>query len=92
MSADGRQKLHELIDALPDDDVQSAREALEQLMQRAAIQLGEDAQARVDRRMLESGLLLSIPSRADMLDPPKIRRERLPGKMASETLLEDRRE
>ena len=52
-------------------------------MQRAAIQLGEDAQARVDRRMLESGLLLSIPSRADMLDPPKIRRERLPGKMAS---------
>jgi hypothetical protein len=92
MSADARQMLHELIDELPDIEIKCAREALAELLARSAPIPGEDPQARVDRRMLETGRLQRIPTREDILNRPTFKRERLSGKMASETLIEDRGE
>ncbi len=92
MSTDRRQALHELVEALPDLEIEAARRALEELMARADPALDETPQTRADRRMLETGRLKRIPTREDILNRPKPPRERLPGKMASETLLEDRGE
>ncbi|MBT3270180.1 hypothetical protein HN371_23745 [Candidatus Poribacteria bacterium] len=91
MSVSSRRSLHELIEALPDAEIEAARRALQEPLERATLGTLEDAQARVERRLLEAGQLAKIPRREDILGRPKTPRPRLSGKTIAETIIEERR-
>jgi len=91
MSVAVRDELRKLVDALPDEELETARDALTELLRRAAENATESIEAKVDRRMLEGGLMEAIPRREDILNRPKASRPRMPGKPVSQTLIDDRR-
>lgn len=91
MSVAVRDELRALVEALPEQELEPARKALRELIERASEVGSEDVEAQVDRQMLEEGLLETIPRQEDILRRPKTPRPRMPGKPVSETLIEDRR-
>ena len=91
MSVAVRDELRKLVDALPEEELETARDTLTELLRRAAENATESIEAKVDRRMLEVGLMEAVPLREDILNRPKTSRPRIPGKPVSQTLIEDRR-
>ncbi len=91
MAVSPREALQKLVDTLPDEELEPARKALEELLERAAGRSRDDAQARVDRQLLATGRLSKIPRREDILNRPKTPRPRLSGKPISQTIIEERR-
>ncbi|MEO2004459.1 MAG: hypothetical protein ABGY41_10195 [Candidatus Poribacteria bacterium] len=86
-----REALQKLVDTLPEEEVESARKALEELLERSTDRAREDAQERVDRQLLATGRLSKIPRREDILNRPKTPRPRMSGKPISQTIIEERR-
>jgi len=91
MSLHPREALQKLVDTLPEEELEPARKALEELLARATERPREDAQARVDRQLLATGRLSHIPRREDILNRPKTPRPRMSGKPISQTIIEERR-
>lgn len=91
MSTPPRETLYKLIEALPEAEIETARKALEELLERATRRSREDAQARVERKLLETGRIAKVPRREDILNRPNVPRPRLSGKPISQTIIEDRR-
>ena len=82
-----RDEVRKIVDDLPDNVLDNALEVLKRLREESEEQL----QAECDRRMLESGLLRSIPRPDDVRKPRAFKPIRLEGKPVSETLIEERR-
>ncbi|MEO2004461.1 MAG: hypothetical protein ABGY41_10205 [Candidatus Poribacteria bacterium] len=91
MSVAVRDELRRLVDALPEEELEPARDALTELLRRASDSATEDIEAKVDRRMIEVGIMEAVPRREDILNRPKTSRPRLSGKPASQTIIEGRR-
>ena len=68
MSVAVRDELRKLVDALPDEELETSRDALTGLLRRAAENAMESMEAKVDRRMLEVGLMAAVPRREDILN------------------------
>jgi polyhydroxyalkanoate synthesis regulator phasin len=68
MSVAVRDELRKLVDALPDRELETARDALTELLRHAAEKATEGIEAKVDRRMLKVGLMEAVPRREDILN------------------------
>ena len=82
-----RQRLRELIDALPDCDLEMAQAALERL-------LAEDEESRTaayHQRLLELGVVRRIPRAEDIRRPRDFQPIRFDGEPLSETIIKERR-
>jgi len=91
MSTAVRDELRKLVEALPDQELEQACKALQGLLQSASVNGTEDIEARVDRQMVEEGLMETIPRREDIQKRLQTPRPRMSGRPVSQTLIEDRR-
>ena len=86
MAAVTRAELQQLLDALPDEDLEAARNAIQRLRDERA----RDDISPYHRRLLEAGVVSRIPRREDRERPRTFKPIRLEGKSVSDTILEDR--
>jgi hypothetical protein len=86
MAAVTRAEIQLLLDELPDDDLEAARDAIQRLRDERQ----RDDMSPYHRRLLEAGLVTRIPRREDMQRPRTFEPIRIEGKSVSETIIEDR--
>jgi hypothetical protein len=87
MAIDTRGRLRTLVEQLPEDDLDTAYQALRRL----AADSTEHAQKNFDEWLVATGRMERIPPAAGVPRPRKIERLKIPGKPVSETILEERR-
>ena len=87
MMSANREELRQLIDVLPEEALDAAHEALRRMMSGAV----DEAQERVNQRLLATGRTRHIPRAEDIRNRPQTRPLSLEGKPVSETLVEERR-
>jgi len=85
-----RVELRRMVDDLPEAELRSAYEALAALLAKARGDSEEDAQARVDRRLLETGRVDRMPLQNYLADNPRTPRPRISGGPVSQTIIDER--
>jgi hypothetical protein len=90
MATEYRVELRRMVDALPEGELRPAYEALAALLAAARGAVGEDAQARVDRRLLETGRLDKMPIRDYLRDNPRTPRPSIAGGPVAQTIIDER--
>lgn len=86
MAAATREEIRQLVDELPDDDLDAARDAITRLRDERQ----RDDISPYHRRLLEAGLVTRIPRMEDRLRPRTFEPIRIEGKLVSEMIIEDR--
>ena len=86
MAAATRVEIMRLLDELPDDDLEAARDAIRRLRDERA----RDDISPYHRRLLAAGLVDRIPRLEDRLRPDTFEPIEIEGKLVSEMIIEDR--